>query len=140
MALNLTEDDVLEHDRTCSQHFQNGDTTQIPSLHLGAQFSSLKNVASQRCKNSHKRKNLSLQYEPAVKQPNTSTKGTHEPAAANDTITSEVYSSPVGEALLTDYCLHELATETISSSDYHHDDTFVVDGACMQFYFSNCSY
>ena len=44
-----------------------------------------------------------------------------------------IRSSPVGETLLTDYCPHELPTETISSSDYHGDDTFVVDGACMQF-------
>ena len=130
VALNLTEGDVLEHHRICSRHFRNGDTTQIPSLHLGARFASPKKVVSQRCKTSRKRKNLSLQYEPAVKQPNTSTKATHEPDAANDTITSEVYSTPVGEALLTDYCLHELPTETISSSDYHHDDTFAVDGAC----------
>ena len=130
MALNLTEDDVLEHHRICSRHFRNGDTTQIPSLYLGACFASPKKVVSQRCKTSRKRKNLSLQYEPAVKQPNTSTKATHEPDAANDTITSEVYSTPVGEALLTDYCLHELPTETISSSDYHDDDTFAVDGAC----------
>ena len=64
-----------------------------------------------------------------MKQPNTSTKATHEPDAADDTITSEVYSTPVGEALVTDYCLHELPTETISSSDYH-DDTFDVDGDC----------
>ena len=103
VALNFTEDDVLEHHRTCSQHFRNGDTTQIPSLPLGARFASPKKVASQRCMTSHKRKNLSLQYELAVKQPNTSTKAIHEPAAANDTITSEVCSSPVGEALLTDY-------------------------------------
>ena len=63
---------------------------------------------------------------PAVKRPNTSTKV----AAANDTITSEVYSTPVSEALLTDYCLHEIPTETVSSCDYHDDDTFVVDSAC----------
>ena len=35
MALNLTEHQVLEHRRICSWHFQNGDTTQIPLLHLG---------------------------------------------------------------------------------------------------------
>ena len=64
-----------------------------------------------------------------MKQPNTSTKATHEPDAANDTITNEVYSTPVGGALLTDYCLHELLTGTVSSCDYY-DDTFVVDGAC----------
>ena len=57
-------------------------------------------------------------------------KATHESAAANDTITSEVYSTPIGEALLTDYCLHELPSETVSSCDNHDDDTFVVDGAC----------
>ena len=54
VALNLTEDDVSEHQRICSQHFQNGDTTQIPSLHLGACFASPKKVASQRCKTSCK--------------------------------------------------------------------------------------
>ena len=65
-----------------------------------------------------------------MKQPNTSTKATHESAAAaNDTITSKVYSIPVGEALLIDYCLHKLPTETISSCE-NRDDTFVVDGAC----------
>ena len=41
-----------------------------------------------------------------------------------------MYSTPVGEALLTDYCLNQLPTETISSSDYHDDDIFAVDGAC----------
>ena len=41
-----------------------------------------------------------------------------------------MYSTPVGEALQTDNCLHELPTETVSSCDYHDDDTFVVDGAC----------
>ena len=36
MALNLIEvHDVLEHHRISSQHFWNGDTTQIPLLHLG---------------------------------------------------------------------------------------------------------
>ena len=52
-------------------------------------------------------------------------------------MTSEVYSTPVGEvystlvgeALLTDYSVHELPTETISSSDYHEDNS-AVDGAC----------
>ena len=101
MALNLTEDDVLEHHRICSRHFQNGDSTLILTLHLGARFASSKKVALQRCKTSCKRKNLSLQYEPAMKQPNASTKTTHESAAANDT--SEAYSTPIGEALLTDY-------------------------------------
>ena len=64
-----------------------------------------------------------------MKQPNTSTKATREPDAANDTITSEVYSTPLGEALLTDYCLYELPTETISISYYHDDNTIAVDGA-----------
>ena len=107
-----------------------------PHYILGAQFVSPKKVASQRCKTSHKRRNLSLQYEPAVKQPYTSTNATHEPAADNDTINSEVYSTQVGETLLTDYCLYELPTETISSCDYHDDNTCC--GWCLQFYFSNC--
>ena len=128
VALNLIEDEVSEHHRICSRHFQNGDTTQIPSLHLGERFISPKKPSSQRYKTSHKRKILSLQYEPAVKHPNTSTKATHTPAAT-DTMTSEVYSTPVGEALLTDYSVHELPTETISSTDYHEDNS-VVDGAC----------
>ena len=34
VALNLTEDDILEHHMICSRHFRNGDTTQIPSLNL----------------------------------------------------------------------------------------------------------
>ena len=89
-----------------------------------------KKVASQKCKTSRKRRNLSLQHEPAMKQPNTSTKATHEDTS-NNTITSEVYCTPVGEALLTDLCLHELPTETVSSCDYDDDDdTFVVDGSC----------
>ena len=62
-----------------------------------------------------------------MEEPNSSTKTTYESAAANDT--SEVYSTPVGEALLTDYCLHELLTEIVSSYD-NCDDTSVVDGAC----------
>ena len=62
-----------------------------------------------------------------MEEPNTSMRTTHESIAANDT--SEVYSTPVGEALLTDYCLHELLTETVSSYD-NCDDTSVVDGAC----------
>ena len=70
-----------------------------------------------------------MQREPAMKQPNTLTKATHE-AISNSTITSEVYCTPVGEALLTEYCLHELPTETVSSCDDHDDDTFVLDGAC----------
>ena len=78
VALNLTEDDVLENHRICSKHFRNGDSTQIPTLHLGAQFASPKKAASQRCKTSRKRKNLSLQYKLAMKQPNTSPKATHE--------------------------------------------------------------
>ena len=41
-----------------------------------------------------------------MKQPNTLTKTTPESAATSDTITSEVYITPVGEALLTDCCLH----------------------------------
>ena len=43
-----------------------------------------------------------------------------------------MYSTPFGEALLIDYCLHELPTETISSSEYHyHDDnTSIVVSAC----------
>ena len=76
-----------------------------------------------------KENSVSLQYEPAMRQPNTSTNAAHEPTAANNTITSEVYSTPVSEALLIGYCLHELPTETVSSCDYRND-TFVVDGAC----------
>ena len=94
--------DVLEHHTICSRHFRNGDTTQIPSLNLGERFISPKKPSSQRHKSSRKRKNLSLQYEPVMKQPNTSSEVTHEPAAS-DTTNSEVYSTPVGEALLTDY-------------------------------------
>lgn len=41
-----------------------------------------------------------------------------------------MYSTPVGEALLTDYCLHELPTETVSSCDDGDNNTSVVDGAC----------
>ena len=67
---------------------------------LGEQFISPKKPSSQRHKSSRKRKNLSLQYEPVMKQPNTSSGVTHEPAAS-DTITSEVYSTPVGETLAT---------------------------------------
>ena len=40
-----------------------------------------------------------------------------------------MYSTLVGEALLTDYCLHELPTETVSSYD-NRDNSFVVDSAC----------
>ena len=47
MALNLTEGDVSEHHRICSRHFQNGDTTQIPSLNLGERFISPKKSSSQ---------------------------------------------------------------------------------------------
>ena len=50
VALNLTEDYVLEHHRICSRHFQNGDITHIPSLHLGARFASPKKIVSQRYK------------------------------------------------------------------------------------------
>ena len=68
---------------------------------------------------------MSLQYEPAMKQPNTLTKATHESAAAaNDTITSEVYSTPVGETVLTDYCLHELPTQTVSSCENRDGNIF----------------
>ena len=126
VALNLTEDDVLEHHRICSRHFRNGDTTQIPCLNLGERFISPKKLSSQRHESSRKRKNLSLQYEPVMKQPNTSSEVTHEPAAS-DTTTSEVCSTPVGEALLTDYSVHALPTEIISSCE-HQDHNSVVDG------------
>ena len=130
MALNLTEGDVSEHHRICSRHFQNGDTTQIPSLNLGERFISPKKSSSQRCKTARKRKNLSFQYEPIVKHPNTISTAMPTAAATynRDTTTSDITicSTPVGEALVTDYCVLELPTETISSSDHN----IGMDSAC----------
>ena len=126
MALNLTEGDVSEYHRICSRHFQNGDTTQIPSLNLGERFISPKKSSSQRCKTAHKRKNLSFQYEPIVKHPNTIS--TAAATYNRDTTTSDITicSTPIGEALVTDYCVLELPTEIISSSDHN----IGMDSAC----------
>ena len=123
-ALNLTEGDVRDHHRICSRHFQNGDATQIPSLHLGERFVSPKKSSSQRCKTVRKRKNLLLQYdhEPIIKHPNTTSTSTYiRDTNTSDFTTSDVIisSTPVGEALVTDYCVLELPSETISSSDHN---------------------
>ena len=123
VTLNLTEYDVLEHHRISISEML------IPLLHLGPRFTSPKKVGSQRCKTSCKRNNLSLVYEPAMKQLNTSTKTPPESViatAAAYTIISEMYSTSVGETLLTGYSLHELPTETISGSEYCDDNISVV--------------
>ena len=108
-ALNLSEDDVLDHYRICHHHFQNGDITQVPSLFLGERFMSPKKSSLQRNKTSLKRKQSSFLYEPAMKQLNISTIDTQEGILTGET--------PIGETLLTDYSVHELPSETPDSFD-----------------------
>ena len=54
-ALGLSESDIADHHRICSQHVPNGDSSQIPSLHLGKRFRSPKKVWTARAQRAAKR-------------------------------------------------------------------------------------
>ena len=45
--LGLSDDDVGDHHRICSRHFPNGDSTQVPSLHVRKKFRSPKKLDGQ---------------------------------------------------------------------------------------------
>ncbi len=112
-ALNLTEEQVLDHHRICSRHFPNGDITQVPSLQLGKSFASPKKIHAPRSIRAHKRANrrtyLDLLGTPpnpkrASRNPSTST-------LSEDSDTASQLRTPPGEAYFTDYNIHELPTD-----------------------------
>ena len=53
---SVSESDVADHHRVCSQHFPNGDSTQLPSLYLGKHFRSPKKIWIARGQRASKRK------------------------------------------------------------------------------------
>ena len=44
-ALNLKPEQVKDYHCVCSRHFRHGDTTNLPSLHLGKRFTSPKKIS-----------------------------------------------------------------------------------------------
>lgn len=69
-ALNLRDEDVLEHHRVCS-HFPNGGTSQFPSFKLCKQFASPKNILAPRSVRANarvtKRNSLEFLHQPLNK-------------------------------------------------------------------------
>ena len=117
-ALNLKEDRIQDHHRVCSRHFPNSDVTQVPSLNLGKRFVSPKKLHTprgERALRSAKRKCLSPFPMSTPKR-----HSTPSPCSSRDITagSSEVedynplgrtpLSTPIGEALLSDYSVHEL--------------------------------
>ena len=122
-ALNLSDDDVAEHHRICSLHFPNGDISQTPSLHLGKQFRSPKKVWSERAQRAAKRsKNVTIPLPKRSQMCDLRPTLTHvpselsEPTGEEDSGPSTRMSTPIGEALLSDFSVYELPSECSEES------------------------
>ncbi len=124
LALGLTESEVADHHRVCSEHFPNGDCTQLPSLYLGERFRSPKKIWTARGQRAAKRKSTDtgsragpsakrhLQYSTSPATIRTSSDRSDE----EDFGTSTALSTPIGEVLLSDYSVHELPSECSEES------------------------
>lgn len=121
LVLGLTESDVADHHRVCSEHFPNGDCTQLPSLYLAKRFRSPKKIWTARGQRAAKRKsaNTGNKAGPSAKrhlQYSTSPVMTRTSSDCSDGEESGALSTPIGEVLLSDYSVHELPSECSEES------------------------
>ena len=118
----------------CSRHFPSGDSSQLPSLHLGKKvFFSPKKKNSPRAQRASKRKNLFF-FSPVVRakkhmSASAMTSSTEEDTAADVLVsppargkttdvlpTLPVLSAPIGEPYFSDYSVYELPDSGDQSS------------------------
>lgn len=121
LALGLSESDVGDHHRVCSQHFPNCDCTQLPSSNLGKWLRSPKQILTARWQRAAKRKsaNNGDKAGPSAKhhlQYSTSDTTTHEQSDVEESGSSTAAVTPIGEVLLNDYDVHELPSECSEES------------------------
>ena len=123
LVLGLNESDVADHHRVCSQHFPNGDCTQLPSLYLGKRFRSPKKSWTARWQRAAKRKSADTgdKAGPCAKRhleystsPATTRKSSDQ-SGGEESGTSSL-CTPIGEVLLSDYSVHELPSECSEES------------------------
>ena len=119
-ALGIQEKQVRDHHRVCSLHFPSGDVTQVPSLSLGKRFAFPKKMSTPRGKRAAKRKSLYQLPLSTPKRRSTTTSPSCSPAESRavtpasseceyDPFSATPLSAPIGEALFSDYSVHELA-------------------------------
>ena len=123
-ALGLTESDVADHHRVCSEHFPNGDCTPLPSLYLRKWFRSPKKIWTVRGQIAAKRKHVDtgnkagpsterhLQYSSSPLMSRTSS----DRSEGEESGASTALSTLIGEVLLSDYNVHELPSECSGES------------------------
>ena len=123
VALKLSEDDITAYSRVCSKHFLHGDSTNVPSLHIGRHFSSPKKSETDHAKRAQIRASRSpsfsspLLFRPVRKRSSTtplSSSSVHTPGES--TTEDEPMCVSVGEPLLSDYHVHELPLSSSSES------------------------
>ena len=108
----------------CSEHFPNGDCTQLPLLYLGKRFRSPKKIWTARGQRAAKRKSADtgnkagpsakhhLQYSTSP----TTTCTSSDRSDGEESGASTALSTPIGEVLLSDYSVHELPSECSEES------------------------
>ena len=128
-ALGLSESDVADHHCICSQHFPNGDSSQIPLLHLGKRFRSPKKVWTARAQRAAKRsRDAKVPTAKRNLQCSESSAPTYVSTDENDSGSGTRMSTPIGEVLLSDYSVHELPSECSEESAL---DTSRFSGGCV---------
>lgn len=132
-ALNLTEDDIAPHHKVCTRHFQNGDTNQVPTLHLGRKFVSPKKRGSTRSERISKR-NVKAQAESSrtsTVSPRTTPMATDSECASDSSVNVPMCSTPIGETLMStsDYSVYELPE--IDSSESSRNVSALVQDAIL---------
>ena len=133
-ALNLSEDDIAPHHKVCSRHFQNGDTSQLPTLHLGRKFLSPKKRGSTRSERLSKRSARAQAAATPTTGGESSKTSTVSPRATpmdtdiecgSDSSVHVRLSTPIGEPLMStsDYSVYELPEIDSSESFIESRDT-----------------
>ena len=106
----MSEDELFDHSRVCSRHFPNGNTSLLPSLHLGKQFASPVKAQTEHGKRAVKKRSTTptCSILPSAKQQLTSSPREVTPVSDQS---SEPFSTSIGEPFLSDYSVHELGLE-----------------------------
>ena len=131
LALGLSEGDIADHHRICSQHFPNGDSSQTPSLHLGKKFRSPKKVWTARAQRAAKRRSTNTEVPTSKRHLHCSlspaptvTPASSEQTDGEDSAPGTRMYTPISEVLLGDYSVCELPSGESAL------DTSDVSGSC----------
>ena len=117
-ALNLKSEDIKSHHYVCSRHFRNGDTNNLPSLHLGKRFASPKKMQTGRGLRAQKRQKLSFSP-PMVSPTSSQSPSVHSTPVSSDITDDEriqgyQLTTPESEILCSDFNVHDISSDDVT--------------------------